>query len=192
MQKTYARSRRIKHTLKARITRAWKQSSIRPLILLPLLVFLVTKTQGIVGAQVLAPTDNIVYVDRVVEVIREVEVDRTFKSEKQQIMAYIVQVFGEDAPDAIQIAKCESGLNPETIGDTNLMSHNNGELVGDSIGIFQVRTGGEGWNRAKANGMSAEEFRVYLKDYKKNIDYAKTIFDQEGWSPWYNCMNKVL
>jgi len=192
MQKTYARSRRIKHTLKARITRAWKQSSIRPLILLPLLVFLVTKTQGIVGAQVLAPTDNIVYVDRVVEVIREVEVDRTFKSEKQQIMAYIVQVFGEDAPDAIQIAKCESGLNPETIGDTHLMSHNNGELVGDSIGIFQVRTGGEGWNRAKANGMSAEEFRVYLKDYKKNIDYAKTIFDQEGWSPWYNCMNKVL
>ena len=192
MQKTYARSRRIKHTLKARITRAWKQSSIRPLILLPLLVFLVTKTQGIVGAQVLAPTDNIVYVDRVVEVIREVEVDRTFKSEKQQIMAYIVQVFGEDAPDAIQIAKCESGLNPETIGDTNLMSHNNGELVGDSIGIFQVRTGGEGWNRAKANEMSAEEFRVYLKDYKKNIDYAKTIFDQGGWSPWYNCMNKVL
>ena len=150
------------------------------------------KTQGIVGAQVLAPTDNIVYVDRVVEVIREVEVDRTFKSEKQQIMAYIVQVFGDDAFDAIQIAKCESGLNPETIGDTNLMSHNNGELVGDSIGIFQVRTGGEGWNRAKANGMSAEEFRVYLKDYKKNIDYAKTIFDQEGWSPWYNCMNKVL
>ena len=150
------------------------------------------KTQSLVGAQVLAPTDNIVYVDRVVEVIREVEVDRTFKSEKQQIMAYIVQVFGEDAPDAIQIAKCESGLNPETIGDTNLMSHNNGELVGDSIGIFQVRTGGEGWNRAKANGMSAEEFRVYLKDYKKNIDYAKTIFDQRGWSAWYNCMNKVL
>ena len=63
------------------------------------------------------------------------------------------------------------------------------EWVGDSIGVFQIRTGGterDGrvWNRARANGMSTDEFRIKLKDYKYNIDYAKSIFDRQGWSPW--------
>jgi len=113
-------------------------------------------------------------------------------SEKEQIIAYIVEVFGEDAPDALKIAGCESGFNPEIIGDKHLMSYNNGELVGDSIGVYQVRTGASNWNRAKANGMTASEFRVYLKDFKNNIDYAKTIYDQRGWGAWHNCALKEL
>jgi len=57
---------------------------------------------------------------------------------------------------------------------------------------MQVRTGGNGWNRAKANGMTADEFRAKLKDPEYNIKYAKSIFDKSGWSAWFNCMNKEL
>ena len=115
-------------------------------------------------------------------------------TQKQMILNYIVEVFGDDADDAIKIADCESGLNPNQIGDQHLMSFDEKwqEMKGDSIGIFQIRTGGEDFNRARANGMSTDEFRDKLKDFKYNIDYAKTIYDRAGnWSPWFNCMNKV-
>lgn len=159
MQKTYARSRLLKYTLKARITRAWKQSSIRPLIILPLFVFLAMKTQGIVGAQVLAPTENIVYVDRAVEVIREVEVDRTFTSEHQQILAYIVEKFGDRADDAIaMINQCENSTF-----NTEAMNHNvqqSGRRSFD-VGVFQM-------NVDEDNTAEIEK----LKDWKYNIDRA--------------------
>ena len=115
-------------------------------------------------------------------------------TEKQQIMSYIVEVFGDDADDAIKIADCESGLNPNQIGDQHLMSFDEKwqEMKGDSIGIFQIRTGGEDFNRARANGMSTDEFRAKLKDFRYNIDYAKTIYDRAGdWHDWYHCSVKV-
>ena len=115
-------------------------------------------------------------------------------SEQQKIQQYIIEVFGKDAMQALKIAECESGFNPSRIGDQHLMSNNaqTGEWIGDSIGIFQVRTGGSDWNRANANGLSVEEFRAKLKDWEYNINYAKTIFDRAGdWSPWFNCMNKT-
>lgn len=121
------------------------------------------------------------------------ERDEKELSQEQKIIMYIVEVFGKDSVQAIKIAECESRFNPHTIGDTHLMSNNaqTGELIGDSIGIFQVRTGGSDWNRALANGMSVEEFRAKLHDYKYNIDYAKTIFDRNGWSAWHNCAVKT-
>ena len=122
-----------------------------------------------------------------------VVVSNSQMTEKQQIMSYIVEVFGDDAMQALKIAECESRFNPKQIGDEHLMSINNqtGELIGDSIGIFQVRTGDTNWNRAKANGMSAEEFRAKLKNWEYNIDYAKTIFDRNGWEAWHNCAVKT-
>jgi len=124
-------------------------------------------------------------------VVQEKETELT---EKQKIMSYIIEVFGDKSMEALKIAECESRFNPKTIGDEHLMSINNqtGEYIGDSRGVFQIRTGSTDWNRAKANGMTADEFRAKLGDYKYNIDYAKTIYDKAGnWSPWYNCMNKV-
>jgi hypothetical protein len=121
------------------------------------------------------------------------ERDEKELSQEQKIIMYIVEVFGEDSVQAIKIAECESRFNPHTIGDTHLMSNNaqTGEWIGDSIGIFQVRTGGSDWNRANANGLSVEEFRARLHDYKYNIDYAKTIFDRNGWEAWHNCAVKT-
>lgn len=134
--------------------------------------------------------------ENLIEEIKETPEDKT---QKQEIIEYIVEVFGEDSIQALQIADCESRYNPKQPGDEHLMFYDeaNGEMIGDSIGIFQVRTGGKEknghiWNRARANGMTSDEFRVYLKDWKNNVDYAKTIFDRSGWKAWYNCMNKEL
>lgn len=115
------------------------------------------------------------------------------------IEAYIIEKFGDKASEALKIAACESRFNPNTVGDQHIMvmDEKHGEMVGDSIGILQVRTGGKEkngkvWNRARANGMSADEFRTKLKDAKFNIRYAKDIYDNAGgWSPWYNCKVKT-
>jgi hypothetical protein len=97
-------------------------------------------------------------------------------SQQQKIQQYIIEVFGDDAMQALKIAECESRFNPNTVGDQHLMSNN-------------TQTGD--WNRAKANGMSAEEFRAKLKNWEYNIDYAKTIFDRNGWEAWHNCAVKT-
>jgi len=122
--------------------------------------------------------------------VLEVELIEEILTEGTTIEDYIRKVFGEDAEDALKIAKCESGINPYRVGDTNIMLYDKkyDEMVGDSIGVFQIRSGGNGWNRARANGFTAEEFRTKLKDFTYNVDYAKTIFDRAGnWSPWYLC-----
>lgn len=120
----------------------------------------------------------------------------------ETIEDYIAYKFGKDADNALKIARCESQregkIQPDLIGDTHLIFQHNGETLGDSVGVYQIRTGGKEksgkvWNRAKSNGMTADEFRTQLKDHKYNIDYAKSVFDNaKGWTPWYNCMRKVL
>lgn len=114
-------------------------------------------------------------------------------TEKQKILMYTIQVFGDEADEAIQIMKCESGYNPMTEGDKTLMSINNqtGELIGDSIGLFQIRTGDTSWNRARKEGLSVEAFREEMRNPEKNIDFAKKLYDAQGWTPWFNCMNKT-
>ena len=133
-----------------------------------------------------------VQAQEVVEIVEVVEQEPVIEKEPT-IEEYISEVFGEYAEQALKIATCESGLKPETVGDTNIMLYDSkwDEMVGDSIGVYQVRTGGNGWNRARANGMTAEEFRTKLKNYIYNIDYAKTIFDQRGWSAWYLCSQRT-
>lgn len=107
----------------------------------------------------------------------------------------IRKVFTDNPDDAIAIAKCESGMRADNVGDTHLMSINRqtGELVGDSIGLFQIRTGSSDWNRAYANGMSADDFRSWMSDPNENIKYAYEIFKRADykWTPWFNCKNKL-
>ncbi|MBP9698121.1 MAG: hypothetical protein KBD65_02945 [Candidatus Moranbacteria bacterium] len=110
----------------------------------------------------------------------------------------IKKYFGEKAEAAEKIAKCESQLVPTRIGDQHLTSKDGDEIIGRSIGIFQIRTGGvekngKVWNRAKANGMTVAEFEKKMMNPEENIRYAKEIYDRSGsWSPWTNCMKKVL
>ena len=97
----------------------------------------------------------------------------------------IRQVFKENGDEAVAVATCESQLNPENIGDLNLTFYHNGELLGDSIGLFQIRTGGRGWRRG------GDEFRELMKNPDENIKYAKELYDKSGWYPWYNCKIKL-
>lgn len=116
--------------------------------------------------QSLANTDlDVRYIDRKVEVIKEVEVDRTFKTEKQQIMAYIVEKFGDRASDAITIInQCENhAFNPKAI------NHNRNGTV--DRGIMQI------------NSIHAGE---EMFDWKQNIDMGYKIYHNAGdkFTPW--------
>lgn len=113
------------------------------------------------------------------------------ESYQAEIKSEISRVFGSQADTAILIATRESSLLPEVIGDKNLMfiDPNTGEMIGDSIGIFQIRTGGinqDGaiWNRARMEGMTAEQFRKWLQDPYNNISYAYELYSDWGWDPW--------
>jgi soluble lytic murein transglycosylase-like protein len=77
----------------------------------------------------------------------------------------ISRYFGKDADVAIAIAKAESGLNPNAIGDTDTKYH--------SVGLFQIRLLPE-------RGISKEE----MLNPEHNVQYAKMLFDKHGWSPW--------
>lgn len=84
----------------------------------------------------------------------------------------ILDIFGEDANDALAIAKCESSLNPRAVnkGDKLLNGH-------ESVGLFQI---------SLIHGLDRE--KLFIPDY--NILMAKELFDKKGWSPWYNCARK--
>ncbi len=144
-------------------------------------------------------TDNKSKNDSVVEQMSDFEVPDPCTltvvdcDNRAKIEAMIREVFGEDAETAIKIAECESNFEPDRVGDRHLtlVSDETGEVVGDSIGIFQIRTGGKGWNRAARNGMSADDFRAWMKNPRENIKYAKEIYDRRGWEAWHNCATRV-
>ncbi len=131
--------------------------------------------------------------DEVIEVVQDFTVLET----KADIEAYIRFKFKDNGDQMVKIFTCESGLNPNNVGDTHIMGMLDGEMVGDSIGIAQIRTGDAGvydsqpWNRAKANGMTVVEFREKLMDAKFNIDYSYEIYQRQGVNAWYNCYQKV-
>lgn len=104
--------------------------------------------------------------------------------------------FPENPDVAVAIAKCESGLNPNRIGDGHLAFEHDGETLGRSVGIFQVRTGGmEGgkvWSRAAANGKTAKQFEAWMQNPAENIKYGRAIYERAGgWTPWTNCGKKI-
>lgn len=76
----------------------------------------------------------------------------------------ILDIFGEDADIALAVARAESGLRCDAVGDRHLSP--------SSYGVFQIR--------AFANRPGIEE----LTDCEANIRYAKFMFDRQGWHPW--------
>ena len=74
-------------------------------------------------------------------------------------------IWKEQSKEALAIAKCESGLNPETIGDS-----------GKSIGIFQIYL--------PAHPQYKEED---LMNVWYNVSIAYQIYQKQGWSAWLKC-----
>lgn len=125
----------------------------------------------------MAPTREVEMVDKPRDVIREVEVDRIFTTEKQQIMAYLVQVFGDRADDAItMINTCEnSSFSSQTINKGN----NNGTW---DVGVMQINVDPKNTEEVeKLKGYKYNIDRAYLK-YKahKNTFYLWSCGDRAG------------
>jgi hypothetical protein len=84
----------------------------------------------------------------------------------------IKEVFGDKADIAIAIAKAESGLNPEAVGDLHITFEKDGKLMGMSCGLFQVRI------------LEGRPDCETLKDPETNVRYAKALYDKSGFQPW--------
>lgn len=84
----------------------------------------------------------------------------------------IVEVFGEDAEDALKIAECESRFNPNAVNRN--WSEEEGEYWSTDRGIFQI------------NDVFHPAHIKFYFDYKTNIAMAYKIFKDAGnsFSPW--------
>lgn len=81
--------------------------------------------------------------------------------------AIIQRHFGDAAPAAIRIARCESGMNPNAVSPTN------------DHGLFQINIVHRGQFEAVTG---APWSSVY--DPELNTIYARHVYAQQGWSPW--------
>lgn len=91
--------------------------------------------------------------------------DNSPESSPEQL---IKEAFGKDAPIAIAIAKAESHLNPEAVGDLHITFEKDGKLMGMSCGLFQVRI------------LEGRPDCETLKNPKVNIEYAKKLYKAKG------------
>jgi|ERR1035437_290904 hypothetical protein len=91
------------------------------------------------------------------------------QTEREQIINYITDVFGKDAPQALMIARCESGLRPNALNDNTTWGG-----VSQDLGLFQINK--------QYQGVTNPSF---LYDWKINTLMAKQIFDNRGnWGAW--------
>lgn len=121
--------------------------------------------QVVVHEQMPSPTPQLQVVEKVV-----FPTATPTPTDKEAIIAEIVRVFGEDAPEAFNVLYCENrGLRPDAEN-----WNRNGTW---DAGIFQIN---------QIHGHSIED----MKDYKKNIQVAKKIFDNRGWTAWA-CSERV-
>lgn len=83
------------------------------------------------------------------------------------VEAIIAEVFGSHASEAIAVARCESHLNPAAIS-----------RGGGNWGLFQINTAHR--SRVARMGYAWED----LLDARVNALVARSIFVEQGWSPW--------
>jgi len=100
------------------------------------------------------------------------EVVATEKSTEDKIR----ETFGENWKIALAIAKSESGLRPVK-GDQNIEFIQDGQVMGHSCGIFQIRV------------LKGRPNCEALMDEDTNIAYAKRIYDRVGFTAWSNYKN---
>lgn len=109
------------------------------------------------------------------EVVEVADGEESLDSSPEQL---IRKEFGDKADIALAIAKAESGLNPEAVGDMHITFEKDGKLMGMSCGIFQVRI------------LEGRPDCETLKNPKENVEYAKRIYEARGdftaWSTYNN------
>ncbi len=97
--------------------------------------------------------------------------DKTYHSasDSASVADYIHEVFQENSRIALAVAKAESGLQCEAMGDS-----------GNSVGLFQI------------NKVHWKKFGYdNLFDCRKNIEAAYEVFQKSGWEAWSVYKNKT-
>lgn len=88
-------------------------------------------------------------------------VEKKVFANPQTIEEKIAVVFGEDAEQAIKVARCESGLNPKAVNKAS-----------SARGLFQIM---QSWHKID---------QKWLFDPEINIRVAYKLWTEQGWTPW--------
>lgn len=93
--------------------------------------------------------------------------------EDGDIFELIKKYFPQNQWDnALAVARGESGLNPNAIGDNYPIDTGNGPETIPSYGLFQIR------------GLAGRPPKERLLNPEFNVHYAADMFKQQGWRPW--------
>ena len=87
-------------------------------------------------------------------------------------MQLISQVFGDDAPIALNIARCESTYRQYDDGGAVLR----GKVNPEDLGIFQVN--------AKYHRQEALQLGYDINTLQGNVMFAKHLYDKNGTNDW--------
>lgn len=112
--------------------------------------------------------------------VKAKEIETPSASASPTIEDRIRMRFQENGEKMVKIAKCESGMRPEAVGDKNLTFIQDGVTYGTSHGIFQIRY---------LKGRPTPE---KLHDVNTNIEMAYKISNGgKSTGAWRNCSKKL-
>lgn len=89
-----------------------------------------------------------------------------------QIEELIKSYFGSEADVAIAVARAESGLRPDAVGDGAIAYWQDGVEYGKSYGLFQIRH------------LPGRPDPQILLDPVRNVEYAYALYKRSGFYPW--------
>ena len=104
----------------------------------------------------------------VVGINTRTKVNQSTSQETQSIRATVCQIFKDNCQQAIRVFECESGLRSTAISRT-----------GD-YGVTQINL------RSHASKIPVEDKVSYLFNPDNNIRLAHSIWQNQGWRPWYS------
>ncbi len=84
----------------------------------------------------------------------------------------IREIFGQSADTAIKVAKCESSLRVNAVGDKRLGYYRRGVLYGRSYGVFQIRY------------LPGRPSPSYLTNLENNVRYAYKMSGGTNFRAW--------
>lgn len=88
---------------------------------------------------------------------------------KEYVVAKILEVF-PDAPVMVQVARCESSLNPLADRVTT------DGRTGIDVGLFQINQ----VHLKRLNELGLDRYNLY-----DNLTYARMLYNESGLAPWF-------